>query len=163
MTKNDNQYNINLNDLTPEKKEFFLKYFLDNKPLPAPSPNELVLKFHETYGLSVKSTPELNIPEKNLRFELIKEEFEEYAEALENDDFVEVADALADLIYVIYGAAISHGVNLDNVLEEVQRSNMSKLGEDGQPIRRADGKILKGPNFSEPDIATVLTNQGWNK
>src|SRR6185369_7113579 len=88
--------------------------------------------------------------------ELIREEYKELLDAVENGSFVEVIDALADMTYVIFGMAIECGTNLDLVLEEVQRSNMSKLGEDGKPIYREDGKVLKGPNFSKPDIPAVL-------
>jgi predicted HAD superfamily Cof-like phosphohydrolase len=214
-----------------------------------PSPTQLVLEFHRTYGQPIRTEPVYDIPEKLLRSELILEEASEFWEANKQNDLVEMADALADLVYVAAGAAITHGVDLessfggleqspaevlkvvhkrqkqkirpfptlnvltrnmtasglnkaavaydnyvrnnaegdpdqirsllttivsscyfasfslgidlDDVLEEVQRSNMSKLGEDGKPIYRADGKVLKGPNFSQPDIATVLRGQGW--
>lgn len=92
---------------------------------------------------------------------LIAEEVQELQDAYDAGDLVEMADAWADLIYVVYGAAMTHGVNLDEVLTEVQRSNLSKLGEDGNPIYREDGKVLKGPFFSEPDIAGVLEEQGY--
>lgn len=163
MTEKNNEYTVNLENLSPEQKDLFLNHIIGSQPLPAKSAGELVMEFHQTYGQPIRTKPELHIPEKELRFNLIKEEFEEYEEALAENDFVEVADALADMIYVIYGAAITHGIDLDDVLKEVQRSNMSKLGEDGKPIWREDGKILKGPNFSEPDIAKVLKNQGWEK
>lgn len=163
MTENMTHKNFDFNSLTPEKQAFFLKYIVGDAPLPAVSAGELVMEFHETYGQPIRKQPELHIPEKDLRFTLIKEEFEEYEEALAEDDLVEVVDALADMIYVIYGAAITHGVDLDEVLQEVQRSNMSKLGADGKPIWREDGKILKGPNFSEPDIAKILRKQGWSE
>lgn len=215
------------------------------------SPYYLVKEFHETYEQAIRTTPTVNVPEREMRLALIVEEAAEYREAVETNDFIEIADALADLVYVAYGAAITHGVDidywfispvqvypesfdgttygspslftsnreenkipsihvkewrylldsieqavedyrwaitttdpnniavtlyeivfqaytaadaygidLDEVLLEVQRSNLSKL-EDGQVLRREDGKILKGKDFFAPDIAKVLKNQGW--
>jgi predicted HAD superfamily Cof-like phosphohydrolase len=122
-----------------------------------PSAQELVAEFMTTYGQTIRTNPVLDVPERQLRFDLIKEEFEELEKAQSEDDFIEVVDAWADLVYVIYGAALAHGVDLDAVLAEVQRSNMSKLGEDGKPIyRESDGKVLKGPNFFTPDVSKVL-------
>lgn len=128
---------------------------------PLPSAQGLVLEFHRTYGLAIRETPQFDIPEKEMRMSLIAEEVEELQEAYDEGDLVGMADAWADLIYVVYGAAMTHGVNLDEVLTEVQRSNLSKLGEDGKPIYREDGKVLKGPFFSEPDIPSVLEAQGF--
>lgn len=133
----------------------------DNTPEHYQSPYYLVKEFHETYGQPIRTVPELHIPEKLMRLGLVAEEAEEYAEAVATDDLVEIADALADLVYVAYGAAISHGIDLDEILKEVQRSNLSKL-ENGQVLRREDGKILKGSNFSEPAIAPILIKNGWN-
>lgn len=217
------------------------------------SPSVLVLEFHETYGQPIRTEPVFNVPELIMRSQLILEEASEFWEANHNNDLVEMADALADLVYVCYGAALTHGIDLDSsfggtkespaellksihrknrlkvrpvptlavltrkgiasglnksavaysnyvtttnpeeggtdqlrrilttlvssayfasfsfgidlddVLEEVQRSNLSKLGEDGKPIYREDGKVLKGPNFFTPDIEKVLVNQGWKK
>lgn len=122
-----------------------------------PSPQELVTEFHETYGQVIRTNPVLDVPERGLRMELIREEFEELVKAQEENDFIEVVDAWADLVYVIYGAALTHGVDLDAVLAEVQRSNLSKLGEDGKPIyREGDGKVLKGPGFFPPNVKNVL-------
>lgn len=216
---------------------------------PYPSPLVLVEEFHLTYGQKVRITPHIDIPERGMRIALIEEEVQELADAAADHDIIEVVDALADILYVTYGAAIAHGiaidhelgngtlhnsvgptvkltldsegtplpevpffnevaiateiphiraafndyatnsnegdirgltnalvrliistyslafkigVDVDDVLEEVQRSNMSKLGEDGLPIVRADGKILKGPGFFVPDVAAILTRQGWN-
>lgn len=215
------------------------------------SPSALVLEFHTTYNQPVRVEPTFNVPERIMRSQLILEEASEFWEANNNNDLVEMADALADLVYVCYGAALTHGINLDNsfggknespaellksihrksrqkirtsptlavltrkgiasglnksavaysnyvmsvnpeegdvdqlrsilttlvssayfasfsfgidldaVLTEVQRSNMSKLGEDGKPIYREDGKVLKGPNFFNPNIKQVLLDQGW--
>ncbi len=129
--------------------------------LPAPTPNDLVKEFHETYGLAIRDIPQLEVPEREMRKKLIQEEYEEFMEAYENDDFIEMSDAVADLIYVLYGWALTHGVPLDEILAEVQASNMSKLDENGEPIYREDGKVLKGPNFFVPNIRQVLINNGW--
>lgn len=113
--------------------------------------------FMETFGQEVKTKPEF--PDDNtvaLRIELIAEELNELFDACEQKDIVAVADALTDILYVTYGAGHSFGVDLDKCFTEVQRSNMSKLGKDGKPIYRDDGKVLKGPNYSEPDLKSVL-------
>lgn len=118
---------------------------------------EMVLVFHQRYGLPIGEKPEL--PEegqRDMRRSLIFEEVIEYIDAEDNDDIVEIADALADLVYVCIGACITYGIPFDEVFHEVQRSNMSKLDETGNPIRREDGKILKGPNFTEPNIRSIL-------
>lgn len=126
------------------------------------SPHILVTEFHNTYNMPIRDTPTLDIPARKMRLELILEEAQEYAEAEAMGDLVEMADALADLVYVAYGAALEHGIDLDHVLQEVQRSNLSKLHhETGLPIYREDGKVLKGENFSPPDIYNVLKQQGW--
>lgn len=217
------------------------------------SPSVLVLEFHETYGQPIRTEPVFDVPELIMRSQLILEEASEFWEANHTNDLIEMADALADLVYVCYGAALTHGINLDSsfggeavspaellqsihrksrlkvrtaptlavmtrrsiasglnksavaysnyvtnvnpaegdpdqlrsilttlvssayfaafsfgidlddVLEEVQRSNLSKLGEDGLPIYREDGKVLKGPNFFNPNIEKVLIGQGWKK
>lgn len=114
-------------------------------------------EFMKTFGQKVEETPTLSdIDTQRLRIELIREELDELVEAISKDDIVEVADALTDILYVTYGAGHSFGINLDACFHEVQRSNMSKLGEDGKPIYRDDGKILKGPGYSEPDLKSVL-------
>ena len=92
----------------------------------------------------------------HLRLELISEELNELYDALKDKDIVAVADALTDILYVTYGAGHAFGINLDKCFTEVQRSNMSKLGEDDKPIYREDGKVMKGPNFSEPDLENIL-------
>src|SRR5690349_21359929 len=122
----------------------------------AMTPADFVREFHETYGCPMRETPTLDVPEAPMRLALIDEEVSELHKAVEAGDLVEVADALADIAYVVYGAALTFGVDLDAVLTEVHRSNMSKLAADGRPIYRADGKILKGPNFFRPNIAGVL-------
>ena len=118
---------------------------------------ENVRTFMNTYGQEVKNKSDF--PDEKivqLRYNLIKEELEEFEQAIKDKNLEEVADALTDLLYVTYGAGHSFGINLDSCFEEVQRSNMSKLGADEKPIYREDGKVLKGPNFYEPDLKGVL-------
>lgn len=116
-----------------------------------------VKEFHETYGLPALAVTQFPSADRvRLRLELIDEEREELDEALENSDLVEVADALGDILYVVIGMALEFGIPIQKVFDEIQRSNMSKLGADGLPIVREDGKILKGPNYSPPDIRSIL-------
>lgn len=122
---------------------------------------EMVKEWHTAFGVPVAEKPTHLTDERyKLRLELIAEEAAEYAVAIREGDLVEMADALTDLLYVTYGAMIEHGFPADDLFVEVQRSNMSKLGSDGKPICREDGKVLKGPDFSMPDIAGVL---GWEQ
>jgi len=115
-------------------------------------------EFHRAYGLPVRETPTIGvgIEQVVLRLALIEEEVAELAAAARADDLVGIADALADIVYVAYGTAHVYGIDLDAVLDEVHVSNMTKLGADGRPIRRADGKVLKGPSYRPPNIADVL-------
>jgi predicted HAD superfamily Cof-like phosphohydrolase len=122
----------------------------------APSPSRYVEEFHRAFGIAVRTAPEADIPESDLRTRLLAEEVQEYYDAVEAGDVVEVADALADIVYVAFGTALNHGIDLDAVLAEVHRSNMSKLGLDGRPILREDGKVIKGPDYFRPDVATAL-------
>ena len=118
---------------------------------------ELVGEFMETFGQEVKTSPEF--PDNDtivLRLELIQEELNELREAIGDANLVEVADALTDILYVTYGAGHAFGINLDKCFNEVQESNMSKLDENGKPIYREDGKILKGPNYFEPDLSKYV-------
>ena len=121
---------------------------------------DAVHEFHTAFGLGIKNEPTANIGEERnlLRFNLMKEENEEYFEAANNNDLVEVADALGDMLYILEGTIIEHGMQhkIVEVFDEIQRSNMSKLGEDGKPIYREDGKVLKGPNYFKPNIKEVL-------
>tara|TARA_B110000091_G_scaffold197702_1_gene226148 strand:- start:942 stop:1310 length:369 start_codon:yes stop_codon:yes gene_type:complete len=113
--------------------------------------------FMKTYGQEIKLTPDF--PENKilkLRIDLIQEELDELKEAIENKDIVEVADALTDILYVTYGAGHSFGVNLDDCFSEVQRSNMSKLDQNGKPIFNESGKVLKGPNYFKPDLKKYI-------
>jgi len=118
---------------------------------------ELVGDFMQVFGQEIKDIPEMPSEEiQQLRVELIAEELEEFKDALAAMDIVEVADALTDLLYVVYGAGHSFGLDLDCCFAEVHASNMSKLGEDGQPVYRSDGKVLKGPKFFKPNLEYVL-------
>lgn len=114
--------------------------------------------FHAAYGLPVRTAPDAAVGDDQvaLRLALINEEVGELAAAAAEGDIVGIADALADIVYVAYGTAHVYGIDLDAVLDEVHASNMTKLGADGRPVRRADGKILKGPGYRPPDIAAVL-------
>ena len=114
---------------------------------------EKVKIFMKTFGQEVKQKAEFpNDKITTLRYDLIKEELEELRIAMERKDIKEVADALTDILYVTYGAGHSFGINLDKCFEEVQSSNMSKLGEDGRPIYNDKGKVMKGPNYFKPDL-----------
>jgi len=119
-----------------------------------------VQEFHETYGLPVENAPTISCEQtKELRINLLAEELDELKEALENNDMVETLDALIDLQYVLDGAFLSFGLQSvkQSAFDEVHRSNMSKLGEDGKPIRReGDGKVMKGPNYFKPNMAQFV-------
>ena len=121
---------------------------------------QAVIDFHTAFKIGHRETPKANLgrAKNTLRFNLMKEENEEYLEAAKNNDLVEVADALGDMLYILCGTIIEHGMQdkIEAVFNEIQRSNMSKLGEDGQPIYREDGKVLKGPNYFKPNIAEIL-------
>ena len=109
--------------------------------------------FTKTFGQMVKTKPQF--PDKKtmqLRFELIKEELNELEEAMKTKNLKEIADALTDILYVTYGAGYAYGINLDKCFKEVQRANMSKLGKDGKPIYNEKGKVMKGPNYLEPNL-----------
>lgn len=119
-----------------------------------------VKEFHSTFGLGIEESPvaDLGSAKNLLRYNLMKEENEEYLEAAENNNLTEVADALGDMLYILCGTIIEHGMQhkIEEVFDEIQSSNMSKLGADGKPIYREDGKVLKGPNYFKPDIARIL-------
>ena len=113
--------------------------------------------FMKTYGQEIKSKSEFPDPKiTKLRIDLIKEELEELIVAIKDNNIVEVADALTDILYVTYGAGHSFGIELDRCFSEVQRSNMSKLGNDGKPIYNENGKVLKGSNYSKPNLKNIL-------
>tara|TARA_B100001540_G_scaffold313431_1_gene336346 strand:- start:37 stop:435 length:399 start_codon:yes stop_codon:yes gene_type:complete len=114
---------------------------------------EKVRLFMKTFGQEVKTNPSLSTNKINdLRISLINEELDEFREAIKNDNIKEVADALTDILYVTYGAGHAFGIDLDKCFDEVQRSNMSKLGKDGKPIYNEHGKVMKGPNYFKPDL-----------
>lgn len=117
--------------------------------------------FHRAFGLPRATEPNADIPADlaELRIRLLNEEAEEFAEAARAGDLVGVADALADVVYVAYGTALTYGIDLDEVLAEVHRSNMSKLDADGRPILRDDGKVVKSDRYTPPDVAGVLARQ----
>ncbi len=121
---------------------------------------DAVHKFHTAFGLGIKENPTADLGKaKNLlRYKLMREENEEYLEAANNNDLVEVADALGDMLYILCGTILEHGMQykIEEVFEEIQRSNMSKLDNDGKPIYREDGKVLKGPNYFKPNISEIL-------
>ena len=113
--------------------------------------------FMKTFGQEVKNKAGLSSDKiNNLRISLISEELEEFKEAIRNKDLKEVADALTDILYVTYGAGHSFGVDLDSCFNEVQNSNMSKLGDDGKPIYNESGKVMKGPNYFKPNIKKII-------
>ena len=119
-----------------------------------------VIQFMASFGQEVKDSPELaDHKTAMLRLKLILEEYEELEDAVTEGHLVGIADALTDILYVTYGAGAAYGIDLDKCFEEVHNSNMSKLGEDGKPIYREDGKVMKGPNYWEPDLLKVLYEQ----
>ena len=114
--------------------------------------------FMKTFGQEVKTKPSFSSNKINkLRIDLIKEELDELQEAMKNNDLLEVADALTDILYVTYGAGHAFGIDLDKCFEEVQNSNMSKLDENGQPIYNESGKVMKGPNYFKPDLTKFIS------
>ena len=118
---------------------------------------EKVGDFMEAFGQKVEMEPTWpDFNTRELRLELIQEELDELSDAVADRDMIQIADALTDLLYVVYGAGHSFGLDLDECFEEVHRSNMSKLGENGRPIHREDGKVMKGPGYFEPDLEGIL-------
>ena len=118
---------------------------------------EKVRIFMKTYGQEVKDKADFSDARTNkLRIDLIKEELEELTEAMQDENLLEVADALTDILYVTYGAGHAFGIDLDKFFEEVQNSNMSKLGKDGKPLYNEAGKVMKGPNYFKPDLSKYL-------
>ena len=124
-------------------------------------PIKAVTEFHNAFRLSVEYKPKSDISSEitELRYNLMKEENEEYFQAVKSNDLIEIGDALGDMLYILCGTIISHGFQdkIEAIFDEIQRrSNMSKLGADGKPIYREDGKVLKGPNYFKPDIEKSL-------
>ena len=120
-----------------------------------------VEEFHNSFNIKNNNIPTVNVGEKifQLRHSLMNEENEEYLDACKQGDLVEIADALGDMMYILCGTILSHGLQykIEEVFEEIQKSNMSKLGSDGKPIYREDGKVMKGPNYFKPDIKKILS------
>ena len=120
-----------------------------------------VKDFHDTFGLNYNDSPTVDLEKKiiELRFNLMKEENEEYIEAARNNDIIEIADALGDMLYILCGTIIEHGMSdiIEDVFDEIQKSNMSKLGSDGKPIYREDGKVMKGPNYFKPNFSKFFS------
>tara|TARA_X000001036_G_scaffold328424_1_gene307046 strand:- start:180 stop:578 length:399 start_codon:yes stop_codon:yes gene_type:complete len=125
-------------------------------------PIDSVKKFHNAFGIDISNIPTVDIPfdKIELRHKLMFEENQEYFEAAKNKDLIEVADALGDMLYILCGTILTHGMQhkIEEVFDAIQESNMSKLGEDGKPIYREDGKVLKGPNYFKPKIKEILKN-----
>ena len=119
-----------------------------------------VKEFHTAFVIGHSEIPRADLGEnkKMLRYNLMKEENEEYLEAVQNNDLIEIADALGDMMYILCGTIIEHGLQhkIEEVFDEIQRSNMSKLDENGKPIYREDGKVMKGPNYFKPDFSKIL-------
>ena len=119
-----------------------------------------VKEFHRAFGVPINYRAGLpNMERRELRRKILHEEYLEYIQAEAHHDLVEIADALADMAYVICGTCLEYGIPFDDVIAEVHRANMSKLGEDGKPIHREDGKVIKGPNYAPPDLAKVLNDR----
>ncbi|PHQ57710.1 MAG: hypothetical protein COC16_00195 [Lutibacter sp.] len=122
-----------------------------------------VQEFHEAFGLGIQHKPTANLTDNKLklRFDLMAEENEEYLEAAKNNDLIQVADALGDMLYILCGTILEHGMQhkIETIFNEIQRSNMSKLGADGKPIYREDGKVMKGPNYFKPNISKILSDK----
>ncbi|MGB3591044.1 MAG: nucleoside triphosphate pyrophosphohydrolase family protein [Nonlabens sp.] len=122
---------------------------------------ESVYKFHDTFKLGINTTPTAHITEQRikLRHELMREENEEYLDAAMNNDLIEVADALGDMLYILCGTIIEHGMQevIEDVFDEIQNSNMSKLDASGKPIYREDGKVLKSPQYFRPEFSKILS------
>ena len=131
----------------------------DSQPI---DPLVALRESHRVQRLTTSDAPTLDVPSrvKELRCALIEEEAAEFRAAVEDGDIVGVADAIADLLYVVYGAALTFGIPVREVFAEVHRSNMTKLGGDGVPLYREDGKVLKGPNFSPPELLPILIAAG---
>lgn len=132
-----------------------------NVPPKTPTMMDTVGEFHVAFRLPISTRPQRRVSKEleSLRIELLREEFEEFCEAVIREDPVAIADALGDIVYVAYGTAVTYGIDLDAVLREIHRANMSKLDSDGMPIIREDGKVLKSPRYRAPNIDAVLLDQ----
>ena len=138
----------------------FHSLYFASKLRPMKKQIDAVKKFHEVYKIPFQDFPTKDIPKSflNLRYRLMSEENQEYLEAAKSGDLIEIADALGDMLYILCGTIITHGMQhkIEEVFDEIQRSNMSKLDNDGNPIYREDGKVMKGPNYFKPDIKSIL-------
>jgi predicted HAD superfamily Cof-like phosphohydrolase len=138
------------------------KYYKMSKEITFDTIVNHVKTFHDSFGINNEESPKAKIGKStiDLRYKLMLEENEEYLEAAKEDDLIEIADALGDQLYILCGTILAHGMQhkIVEVFEEIQRSNMSKLGADGKPIYREDGKVMKGPNYFKPDIKSILDN-----
>ncbi len=138
----------------------FHSLYFASKLRPMKKQIDAVKKFHEVYKIPFQDFPTKDIPKSflNLRYSLMSEENQEYLEAAKSGDLIEIADALGDMLYILCGTIITHGMQhkIEEVFDEIQRSNMSKLDNDGNPIYREDGKVMKGPNYFKPDIKSIL-------
>jgi phosphoribosyl-ATP pyrophosphohydrolase len=152
----------NISDFFLQKYDFIVYFFLFSKDKTMTMKKQLnaVNQFHNAFGLGVsdKIIGDLGATKNLLRFNLMKEENEEYYEAVQKNDVIEIADALGDMLYVLCGTILEHGLHhkIEEVFDEIQRSNMSKLDHDGKPIYREDGKVIKGPNYFKPNLNTIL-------
>lgn len=118
---------------------------------------QMVYEFHKKFNSHISSSPTLpKDDERSLRISLLSEEYQEYLLGEKNNDLVEIADALGDMLYIIYGTAVSYGLPIDAIFQEIHDSNMSKLDKNGNPIYREDGKILKGDNYFKPDLKKII-------
>jgi len=135
---------------------------MENKELTLSETINMVKEFHEAFKIGNEEQPIGKIDEKDylLRYKLMREENEEYLEAAQNGDLVEIADACGDMLYILCGTMLKHGLQskIEEVFREIQSSNMSKLDEKGEPIYREDGKVLKSDQYFKPDIKTILEN-----
>ena len=126
-------------------------------------PIDSVKKFHDAFSIDVASQPttNLSLDKIQLRYDLMQEENDEYLIAAKNNDLIEVADALGDMLYILCGTILTHGLQnkIEEVFDAIQKSNMSKLGEDGKPIYRKDGKVLKGPDYFKPNIKDIFKTE----
>lgn len=143
-----------------EHISYFYAKLTENDKLKMKNNIKAVRAFHTLFGMGVSEdmVADLGEAKNKLRFNLMDEENKEYLEAAQNNDLVEVADALGDMLYILCGTILEHGMQykIEEVFDEIQRSNMSKLGADGKPIYREDGKVMKGPNYSRPNIEAIL-------
>tara|TARA_B100000902_G_scaffold142238_1_gene139872 strand:+ start:87 stop:479 length:393 start_codon:yes stop_codon:yes gene_type:complete len=126
-------------------------------------PIDSVKKFHDAFSIDIASKPttNLSLDKIKLRYDLMQEENDEYLIAAKNDDLIEVADALGDMLYILCGTILTHGLQnkIEEVFDAIQKSNMSKLGKDGKPIYRKDGKVLKGPDYFKPNIKNIFKTE----